>query len=150
MKSLLFGVLLIFIGNPAIGQTYIGEKAEIKQILENGKNFSKYVNTSDYKMIGESYTKDAKIFPNNLKIIEGTEDILGYWRLPKGITIINHKIDPIEIKIIGNEAYDYGTYQGTTKKADGEEITWKGKYVIVWKKVGSDWKMYLDIWNSIK
>lgn len=150
MKSLLFVVLLVFTGNQVIGQTYIGEKAEINQILENGKNFSKYVNASDYKMIGESYTKDAKIFPNNLKIIEGTEDILGYWKLPEGIKIINHKIDPIEIKIMGDEAYDYGTYQGTTKKADGEEITWKGKYVIVWKKIGSNWKMYLDIWNSIK
>ncbi|WP_109853302.1 DUF4440 domain-containing protein [Aquimarina sp. AU58] len=150
MKSFLSILFLMLIGSQAIGQNYIGEKAEINQILENGKNFSKYVNTSNYKMIGESYTEDAKIFPNNLKILEGTEDILGYWRLPEGIKIINHKIDPIEIKIIGNEAYDYGTYQGTTKKADGEEITWKGKYVIVWKKVGANWKIYLDIWNSIK
>jgi len=28
--------------------------------------------------------------------------------------------------------------------------SWKGKYVIVWKKVDSKWKMHLDIWNSVK
>ena len=23
-----------------------------------------------------------------------------------------------------------------------------GKYVVVWEKVGSDWKLAIDIWNS--
>ena len=149
MKLLLQIALFIFIVNQAIAQNYVGKEKDIQQILQNVKNFSTYVNSSNYKMIGESYTNDAKIFPQRGEIITGLEGILKYWKLPDGIKTINHKITPREIRIVGNTAYDYGHYQGTTRKANGEENTWKGKYVIVWKKVGKNWKMYLDIWNNI-
>ena len=96
------------------------------------------------------YTVDGKIFPNNLEIIEGREKIKKYWTQPEGVKTIAHKVTPSELKIIGKEAYDYGYYEGTTRLANGDEVSWKGKYVIVWKKVGKDWKIYLDIWNSIK
>ena len=55
-----------------------------------------------------------------------------------------------EIKIIENEAYDYGYYEGRTKRANGQESSWKGKYVVVWRKEEDTWKMYLDIWNAVK
>jgi ketosteroid isomerase-like protein len=42
-----------------------------------------------------------------------------------------------------------GYYEGKSLKQDGEEISWKGKYLIVWKKEANDWKMYMDIWNRI-
>ena len=69
--------------------------------------------------------------------------------MPEGVKTSNHKITPIEITVVGDTAYDYGYYEGTTLKATAEKSSWKGKYVIVWKRVGTEWKMYLDIWNSI-
>lgn len=125
------------------------DQKDIDQIRQNAKNFSSYVNSSNYEMIGASYTKDAKIFPQRGKIIEGVADIINYWTLPEGIKTMNHKITPSEITIVGDTAYDYGYYQGETLQANGEKSAWKGKYVIVWKRVGAEWKMYLDIWNSI-
>jgi len=56
----------------------------------------------------------------------------------------------MEITIIKKTAYDYGYYEGETIMKDGSSSKWKGKYMIIWKKVGKDWKIYLDIWNSIK
>jgi ketosteroid isomerase-like protein len=35
-----------------------------------------------------------------------------------------------------------------TKGATPKEVT--GKYVVVWEKVGSDWKLATDIWNTNK
>ena len=58
-------------------------------------------------------------------------------------------IMPEEIVIMGNEAYDYGYYEGQTKNADDSTTSWRGQYVIIWKKEEGDWKMYLDIWNRI-
>ncbi|MDG5491567.1 DUF4440 domain-containing protein [Psychroserpens sp. SPM9] len=150
MKSLITALALIVTFHSAISQTYSGDKEDIAQILKNTETFSGYIKTSDYKMIGASYTKDAKIFPNNKEIIEGTEAIINYWKLPKGVSIKHHKVTSHEIKILGDEAYDYGIYQGTTLLGSGEEVSWKGKYVIVWKKINGTWKMYLDIWNSIQ
>lgn len=131
-------------------QTYSGDKEEIDQILSNIRDFSSAVKKSDYQSIGKAYTADAKIFPSNKEIIEGRDAIIEYWTLPAGVQTIHHKIIPEEIKILGDEAYDYGYYEGTTRRADGSEVPWRGKYVIVWKKIDGEWMMYLDIWNRIK
>lgn len=150
MKLPSVAFLLIMFVNLGLAQEYMGSKKDIDQILENTENFSKYIMDSNYDMIWASYTKDAKIFPNNRKILTGKDSILGYWRLPEGLQIAHHKLMPEEIKIIGKEAYDYGYYEGTTRKADGEESSWKGKYVVVWRKEDGKWKMYLDIWNGVR
>lgn len=150
MKKIIFTLLFVtFSMQYGIGQTYSGNQQDIDQILKNIKDFSSYVNTSNYAMIGSSYTKDAKIFPQRGDIIAGVEGIQKYWVLPEGVKINNHKITPVEITVVGDTAYDHGYYEGTTLKANGEKSSWKGKYVIVWKRVGATWKMYLDIWNSI-
>ena len=150
MKSLFTALLMLCTIHLSYGQTYSGDQNDIDDILKNTKLFSSYIIDSNYKMIGASYTKDAKIFPNNRAIIEGEDDIITYWTLPEGVSITQHKVTSHEIKVLGDEAYDYGTYQGVTLLKNGEEVSWKGKYVIVWKKVNNTWKMYLDIWNSIK
>ena len=149
MKTLFTISALFILQYGAISQTYKGDKKQIDEILSNIKNFSSYVVTANYKKLSEAYTSDAKIFPSNMKIQAGTEPIINYWKLPDGLAIIHHKIMPEEITIVENTAYDYGYYEGTTKKANGEASNWKGKYVIVWKKIDNNWKIYLDIWNGI-
>ncbi len=129
-------------------QNYSGDETEINSILKNIEAFSQYVINADYGNLGAAYTEDAKIFPNNKEIISGREAIVDYWRLPEGTRITYHKIFPEEIKIIGDEAYDYGYYEGKTLKND-KESRWRGKYVIVWKKMEGQWKIYLDIWNRV-
>jgi len=84
-----------------------------------------------------------------MDIIAGEKNIKKYWTLPEGVKILKHKITPLEIKVIKKYAYDYGYYEGETLTAEGKTVAWKGKYVIVWKKVGKNWKMYLDIWNGL-
>lgn len=150
MKTTSTFLILVVLGCYAHAQEFIGSKIEIAQILSNTKKFSSYVMNDEYEKIGSSYTSDAKIFPNRTKIIEGTQAIKAYWKHPQDVSITYHKITQSEIKILGNEAYDYGYYEGETTKANGEIISWKGKYVIVWRKVDDQWKMYLDIWNGVQ
>ena len=131
-------------------QHYEGKQKEIDVILNNVKLFSEYVMAADHEKIAASYTVDAKIFPNNRDILKGEKTIENYWTSSNGTKTIHHKITPEEIIIQGKTAYDYGYYEGKTLYTDGSEASWKGKYVIVWKKVKKEWKIYLDIWNSIK
>jgi ketosteroid isomerase-like protein len=35
-----------------------------------------------------------------------------------------------------------------TKGSPSKEVT--GKYVVIWEKVGKDWKLATDIWNEGK
>jgi ketosteroid isomerase-like protein len=149
IRYILFVMLMLSINTVVSSQTYSGNQNDIDEILVNIDKFSSYIMASNYEMIAESYTDDGKIFPNNSEIIEGRTLIKSYWQLPEGVRILHHKLTPSEIKVLGNEAYDYGHYEGKTKRKDGQEVSWKGKYVVVWKKVENEWKIYLDIWNSI-
>jgi len=130
-------------------KNYVGNQDDIDKILTNTKDFSNFVMNSDYDSIGRAYTSDAKIFPNNKEIIKGREAIIKYWTLPEGVQTKYHRVNPEEIKILGNEAYDYGYYEGTTLRSIGTESKWKGKYVIIWRKIDQQWKIYLDLWNRI-
>lgn len=124
---------------------------ERQKILEATKKFSKAYMNADYDALANAYTENGKIFPNNSEIIVGRVAIKKRWLLPEDVKIVNHVIEPQEINFIGDYyAYDYGYYHGSTKKSDGSIEDWKGKYVVVWKKVGAVWKMYLDIWNRVK
>lgn len=95
------------------------------------------------------YTEDGKIFPNNKKIMSGKAELKSYWTIPKGVKILHHKVTPTEIKIENNIAYDYGYYEGKTLTKDKKEVAWQGKYIIIWKKINDEWKIYLDIWNNV-
>ena len=122
-------------------------------IRKNILAFSKALIQQDYDFATHAYTSDAKIFPMNTPIMEGSEAIRDYWTPQEGSKsrITYHKIIPEEIRIIGDYAYDYGYYEGRSINARGEENPWQGKYVIVWRKVESgEWKMELDIWNRVK
>ena len=149
MKTFITITLTLFSICQGLGQTFNGNQKDIDQIIENTKKFSKYVMNSNYEMIASSYTQDAKIFPNNTLILEG-KAIIRYWTLPDGVSTPYHKITQSEITVINNTAYDYGYYEGKTKHKDGRISSWKGKYVIVWKKDNGQWKIHLDIWNSVK
>ena len=124
-------------------------KSDMKIIHENIESFSKAYMDGDIEALVNMYTEDGKIFPNNRKIIAGKTDLLTYWNIPEGARIINHKVTPIEINIENDTAYDYGYYEGKTLTKDKKEISWQGKYIIVWKKVNDEWKIHLDIWNNV-
>lgn len=151
MKAAIYLLIPLFClcMSTSLAQTYIGDEEEIDQILKNTKVFSQHVMNSDYDRIAQAYTTDGKIMPNGPEIITGHDKIKAYWTLPEGTSTIYHEVSPEEIKIIDDHAYDYGYYKGTTRKPDGTEVSWKGKYVIVWRKEGNDWKIYLDIWNRV-
>ncbi|MEO0895519.1 MAG: DUF4440 domain-containing protein [Bacteroidota bacterium] len=148
ITSLLIGIFL-FAGF-SFGQTFNGKQKDIDQILANIKAFSKAYMNSDTEALVNSYTEDGKIFPGNRMIMGGRKDLTAYWTVPAGVKILHHKITPEEITIVKKFAYDYGYYEGKTRGKDGKESSWKGKYVIVWRKVGKEWKIYLDIWNRVQ
>jgi ketosteroid isomerase-like protein len=143
-------VLILFAAS-APAQNYVGKQKDIQKILQHIETFSEKVVQQDAEGIARAYADDAKIFPGNQKIISGRAPIERYWTpSPERGKIVYHKILPEEIQIVGKTAYDFGYYEGKTQQADGSEVSWRGKYVIVWHKRQGEWKIYLDIWNRVK
>lgn len=144
MKHLLIPILTF------LSVTVFSQPAETI-IRQNIAEFSGNLVAGDIEALLGAYTSDAKIFPNGDDILQG-EALRNYWTpaADRKSRTSYHRIMPEEIKILGNEAYDWGYYEGKTLSADGTETYWKGKYVIIWKEVApGNWKIYLDIWNRV-
>ena len=57
------------------------------------------------------------------------------------------KVTTRDVKPLGpSAAREIGTFSLKTKGPTLQEVT--GKYVVVWEKVGNDWKLSSDIWNE--
>ena len=60
-----------------------------------------------------------------------------------GVTAVN--LETGEAEQYGNTAYEVGRF--TLQGAEGQMID-AGKYVVIWKQEGGQWKLHRDIWNS--
>src|SRR5262245_52159927 len=88
------------------------ERSEDREVVSkfaqlSGQFSAAYVQGDIAKLIS-FYSDDAVIFPVNNDLIRGREAIKKYWTLPPGRTVTHHKITAVEIKVIGEFAYDYG------------------------------------------
>ncbi|MDY8138591.1 YybH family protein [Aquimarina sp. 2201CG5-10] len=120
------------------------------QIMAANRAFSAAYIKKDYEALSKIYTVNGKAFPNRSPIITGYKNIKKAWSGSTDYTPVEHEIISEEIVVLGDTAHDYGYYKGKNLDKNGKEITYKGKYVVIWKKANNQWKMYLDIWNSIK
>jgi ketosteroid isomerase-like protein len=63
--------------------------------------------------------------------------------------ISDPKVTTLDVKSLGpSAAREIGTLSLKTKGQTPQEVT--GKYVVVWEKVGTEWKLAVDIWNEGK
>lgn len=99
--------------------------------------------------IAALYTEDGAVMPPNAPIAKGAAAIQPVWASLLQIPGFELKIVPEQITVAGagDMALDRGTYE-LTVAPDGAAKTDTGKYVVVWRKVGDEWKAAADIFNS--
>ena len=81
-------------------------------------------------------------------MVRGHAAIEAMW---KGISeqVSDPKLTTIDVRLLGSSAArEIGTYSLKTRGANPQEMS--GKYVVVWEKVGNEWKLAADIWNDGK
>jgi uncharacterized protein (TIGR02246 family) len=138
-----FALLLAFIAGlvgPALAQ-----RAEIEAVNAKWVDF---FNKGDFAGVASLYTEDATAFPPGSGMVKGRMAIGALW---KGLAeqATDPKVTTLDVKPLGpSAAREIGTFSLKTKSAPPQEIA--GKYVVVWEKVGSDWKLAIDIWNDGK
>jgi uncharacterized protein (TIGR02246 family) len=107
------------------------------------------VKAKDASGIAGLYTEDGAVMPPNAPIGKGREAIQQTWASMMGTPGFDLTFNPEQIVISssGDMALDRGTYTLTVAPA-GTTQTDTGKYVVVWRKIGGDWKAAADIFNS--
>ncbi|ALI99937.1 YybH family protein [Rufibacter tibetensis] len=115
---------------------------EIKSL--NSKFVSSF-NQGDVGSVAELYTKTALLLPAGSETLKGREAIGQYWQNAREMGVTEMVLDTIEVEQLELTAIELGTY--TLKAENGQSLD-HGKYMAVWKRENSTWKMQKDIWNS--
>jgi uncharacterized protein (TIGR02246 family) len=125
--------------------TASAQKAEIDAV--NAK-WTEFFNKGDFAGVASLYTADAVAFPPGSPMVHGQAAIGAMW---KSIAeqVSDPKLTTLDVKPLGpSAAREIGTVSLKTKGSTPQEMT--AKYVVVWEKVGNDWKLAADIWNDGK
>jgi len=91
------------------------------------------------------YTATATLLPPNVPRVTGTAAILEFWKVGLAAAPPAAKLTLTEVEAHGDTAHEVGTYQMFA--SDGKVVE-TGKYLVVWKREGGQWKLHRDMWSS--
>ena len=99
-------------------------------------------------MVAALYQEDAVEMPNCRPLVKGRADDRAVLSWPhEGGEITTFVLTHTESTISGDTAYDVGTYTQRLSTRDGV-VDDTGKYIVVLKRTGGDWKIAYAIHNS--
>lgn len=141
-------LVLTLLSSMTIGET-ADRAADAQRIRELGTAWVAAIGAKDIAAIQNFYASDAMFLAPNAPPAQGHQAIGEAWRglvqLP-GLVMTFGAIR-VEVSESGDLAYDVGTYALGYDAASGR-VNDNGKYVVVWKKVGGEWKAMADIFNT--
>jgi uncharacterized protein (TIGR02246 family) len=129
----------------ALAAPAFAQKAEIDAV---NANWVEFFNKGDFAGVASLYTEDATAFPPGSGMVKGRAAIGAMWKnMAEKVT--DPQLTTLDVKPLGpSAAREIGTFSLKMKGPTPQEVT--GKYVVVWEKVGGDWKLAADIWNEGK
>jgi uncharacterized protein (TIGR02246 family) len=127
----------------------VNTAADEQAIRGNVDRWIQLVKARDAAGIAELYADDGAVMPPNAPIGKGRAAIQETWASMMRTPGFDLTVVPEQIIVSSSAdmALDRGTYR-LAIAPDGTAQTDTGKYVVVWRKVGSEWKAAADIFNS--
>ena len=121
------------------------QKAEIEAV---NTKWIEMFNKGDFSGIASLYSTDATALPPGSAMVQGRPAIEVMWK-SMAEQVGEPKLTTVDVKPLGpSAAREIGTFALKTKGPTPQEMI--GKYVVVWEKVGTEWKLSADIWNEGK
>jgi ketosteroid isomerase-like protein len=107
--------------------------------------FSAAAAKRDGAALAAMYSPDGQVMPAGSEPIQGTEAIKKFWQgaLDSGVAAIGLKTN--EVFGHGPTATEVGEYELRDKAG---KILDRGKYIVVWRHVGSKWKLLRDMFST--
>ena len=113
-------------------------------IAAANEQFMKLVAEKNAAGLAQLYTEDAQVLPPNSPPVEGRAAIEQFFAaIMTGMARV--QLDTVEVEGHGATAHELEAL--TFYDAGGAKID-EGKAIVIWKKVGEDWKLHRDIFSS--
>jgi uncharacterized protein (TIGR02246 family) len=114
-----------------------------KAIQTNNAGLAADLLRGDAKAVAERYTSDAAVFPPGGSVARGSAAIEAFWTAALTAGIEDVELTTTTVEAAGDLAFE----EGTVSITDGKGQTTQEHYIVVWKRVGGEWKLHRDIWN---
>jgi uncharacterized protein (TIGR02246 family) len=141
MRRLSFATLLAVIVLVGCAPSGSQESPELAAVADG---WEKALNAGDIDAVVALYTEDCRLLPPNAAIAQGRDAVAAAFgeMIAAGLT---GELDTIEAVVAGDIGYRVGVF--TLLAPDGTLVD-RGKYIETWKKVGGEWQIANDTWNS--
>ena len=103
-------------------------------------------NASDAMALASLYSDTAILMPPNEPMVRGRTDIQAWFERAL-LRLRSVRIVPIESTVEADQAFQVGTFTTTVSSSGKDVSALPGKYVLVLKNYGGEWRIQYDIWN---
>ena len=114
-------------------------------IAAANENFMATFKRGDASGIAALYTEDGQVLPPNSNFVTGKQAIQTFWQALMDMGIKEAKLEIVEVEGHGDTAIEVSKF---TLQGEGGQVLNKGKYIVIWKQEGGQWKLHRDIFNS--
>ncbi|HEY3908981.1 MAG TPA: DUF4440 domain-containing protein [Stellaceae bacterium] len=105
-------------------------------------------NKGDAAALSAMYAEGAYVLPPGHEMVKGRSQIRDFWAVAVR-QLGDAKLTTVDVQRLGRgAAREIGAFSFTTKAQHPQPVV--GKYVVVWRKIGGDWLLATDIWNTNK
>lgn len=121
------------------------ETSAQREIAAVNNAFMQHFEQQDAAAMATLYTSSAQILPPNSDVVSGGAAIQSFWQALFDLGISRATLEIAEVEQCGETAFEVSRF--ILYGPDGQVID-RGKYIVIWKQVNSEWKLHRDIFNS--
>ena len=116
-------------------------RAEIESV---NRAFEDAARKRDSERLAALYTTDAIVMPPDAPFVKGRQSIKQFWDSAiQQLGVKEVRLNTVDLETAGDTAHEVGEAVLTLQSGSATF-----KYVVVWKKVGAQWRLHRDIWNA--
>jgi uncharacterized protein (TIGR02246 family) len=105
-------------------------------------------NKGDAAAVAQFYTERATVLPPGAPMGKGRAAIQAFWQGAIQAGYKNLSLKALQVDQFGNAAREIGQFGLDAPNPERQTAHVEGKYVVLWRRVGSRWKLDTDIWNT--
>jgi ketosteroid isomerase-like protein len=114
-------------------------------IVAANEHFMGLFKRGDAAGLAAQYTAEGQVLPPNGDFVRGPEAVQGFWQAVMDMGIKEARLETAEVEGHGDTAIEVSTF---TLLGEGGQVLDRGKYIVIWKQDGGQWKLHRDIFNS--
>lgn len=114
------------------------------EVAAVNRQFEDAARKGDLEGLAALYTPDAMALPPDGPVVKGRDAIKQMWgSVAQQLGLKDVRLTTLDFEQAGDTGYEVG--EVTLTLGSGTTVA---KFVVVWKKVGGQWRIHRDIWNT--